>query len=106
MAKKKYSFRNDIMRLSIFTTIVVVIWIGLEVYFRLTEPTTTEVPLKVLRPLDPSFEEEVLSEIEGRRFIKEEELKGIHEKQLEESEEATASAESEEATPSAEPEGE
>jgi len=94
------------MRLSVFTTIVVVVWIGLEVYFRLTKPTPAEVPLKVLQPLDPSFEEEVLSEIEGRRFIKEEELKDIHEKQVKESEEATASAESEEATPSAETEGE
>ena len=95
------------MRLSVFTTIVVVVWIGLEVYFRLTKPVPAEVPLKILRTLDPSFKEEVLDEIKGRRFIKEKELEGIHEKQVEEpEEEATASAESEEATPSAGIEGE
>lgn len=91
------------MKLSVFTTVVVVIWIGLEVYFRLTKPTPTEVSLEVLRPLSPSFEEEVLEEIGGRRFIKEEELKDIHGRKIEtEEEEATPSAETEEATPSAE----
>lgn len=95
------------MKLSVFTTVVVVIWIGLEVYFRLTKPTLTEVPLEVLRPLNPAFEEEVLEEIGERRFIKEEELKDIHGRKIEtEEEEATPSAETEEATPSAESEGE
>lgn len=96
MARKKNKFRKDILVLLVLTTIVVLGWIGFEVYFKLSKPTSTEVPTEILRFLDPSFNEDVLEEIDKRRFITDKELEDISKKRVvitkEEEEEATQSA--------------
>lgn len=108
MARHKDRLKKDILKLLILTTVVVIIWVGFEVYFKLTNPIPSEVSEKVLRPLNPEFEEAFLEEeIKDRRFITDEELKDVSRKQVvleKESEEATGSAE--EATESGKPEGE
>lgn len=100
MARRKNKLRKDILVLLILTTIVVLAWVGFEVYFKLSKPTSPEVPAEILRALDPSFDEEALEEIKKRRFITDKELEGISEKRIV-VEEEEASEEPEEATESA-----
>lgn len=102
MARRKNKLKRDILTLLILTTIVVVIWIGFSVYFKLSRPTPPEVPAKILRTLNPSFDEEALEEIEKRRFITDQELEDISEKPVLVKESET-SDKVEEATESAKP---
>lgn len=110
MASRKSKLRKEILKLSVLTTLVVVLWIGFSVYFKLTKPTPPDVPQEVLRPLSPVFGEGILEKIKVRRFIKDEELEDISKKKVtlveeEETEEATVSGTPEsEATESASPE--
>lgn len=102
-----HRFKKDLINLSILTTIGVLVWIGFEIYFKLTKATPPEVSEKILRPLDPDFSEDALEKLKDRRLISETELENLTQDEANLKEKsATESAETQEkeATESSQPE--
>jgi len=54
--------------LSIFTFLTVLAWIAFDVYHAVTTSTITPVQQELIKPLEPSFDKEVISELkEGQQ---------------------------------------
>lgn len=56
----------SIITVAIITTITIIFWIFFEVYQILTGPVDVEVPEKLLKPLNPTLNQEILSELKGK----------------------------------------
>lgn len=55
--------------ISIFTTITILAWIGMEAYAQIAKTEVQTISDKVILPLDPSLDTKTLGEIEQKRFF-------------------------------------
>ncbi len=71
MEKKK---RSNLTVFAVLTTITIVVWVFAESYTRFTKTEIKTIPPKLLVPLSPSLDKEVLDTIEKRRVFSKEEV--------------------------------
>ena len=71
MKKEK---QPKIISLAILTLITSVLWIFFSLYRVFTEKTELKVPEEILTPLSPNLNEKIISEIENRVFIEENQI--------------------------------
>lgn len=64
----------NIVSLAILTLITSIIWIFFSLYRVFTEKTDVKVPEEILRPLSPSLNEKIISEIENKVFIEQNQI--------------------------------
>ena len=58
---------KQILYLSIFTFLTVIAWIVFDIYHATTTSTVTPVQEKLIVPLTPTFDMEVISKLKGER---------------------------------------
>jgi hypothetical protein len=56
----------SIITVAIITTITIIFWIFFEVYQILTGNVDVDVPQQLLKPLDPTLNQEILSSLKGK----------------------------------------
>lgn len=97
MQKKQ---RSNITVFAVLTTLTIVVWVFAESYTRFTETEIKTIPPKILVPLSPSLDKEILDTIEKRRVFSKEEVSSF----LPAPTESGPAQESPEATESGQPE--
>jgi hypothetical protein len=65
---------KKIILVALFTFFTVFLWIGAEVYLSLTEPKVPKNLQKLIKPLNPNFDEDTLNSLKERRLLTESEL--------------------------------
>ena len=83
--------KKNLLRIVVFTTITVFIWIAFDVYRNLSKSSIPQVLKEQLEPLNPNFNKEVLESLKKRKHITSEELNSVPEITQFETVEKTAS---------------
>lgn len=60
---------KNLAYLSIFTTFVVAVWIGLSVYHNATSSTISSTATIQIDPISPTFDTDVISALKKRSFV-------------------------------------
>lgn len=69
---------KKIILVALFTFFTVFLWIGAEVYLSLTEPKVPQNLQKLIKPLNPNFDENTLNSLRERRRLTESELRRVN----------------------------
>ena len=85
--------KKNLLTLVVFTTITVFSWIAFDIYRSLSKSSIPQVLKEHLKPLNPSFNKEVLESLKKRKHIASEELNSVPEITQFETVEKTASPE-------------
>lgn len=76
--RRKLQFQQNIYRISFISFIVVVIWIGFEIYWSYTKtPQEIQINRELLAPLEPNLYIELAEELNQREKIGDAEINGF-----------------------------
>ena len=92
---KKRKLNQDLLIISIFTLLTILVWVGTNTYHNFVAKKTTTVKKELLIPLKPEINQKLIADLENKKHLSEEELTQI----LSQAKRTTPSASPEAATP-------